>query len=117
MRYAKGVTAGDYDDDGDLDLYLSSIGENRLYRNDGKVRFTDVAPELGVTEPSGRSFATWFFDYDNDGRLDLWVCGYFGTIADLAAEALGLPNQAVLPCLYHNEGGGRFRDVAREVGL
>ena len=76
--YGKGVTAGDYDNDGDLDLYVSNLGPNRLYRNDGGMRFTDVAPELGLTQPDRRSFATWFFDYDNDGWLDLFVTGYDG---------------------------------------
>jgi tetratricopeptide (TPR) repeat protein len=116
-RYAKGVAAGDHDDDGDLDLYVSNIGLNRLYRNDGRGGFTDVAAEAGVEEPSGRSFACWFFDYDEDGRLDLWVNAYSASIADLAAEALSLPHEGVSSCLYRNLGGGRFEDVAEEVGL
>jgi len=116
-RYTKGVAAGDYDDDGDLDLYLSNIGLNRLYRNDGQGRFADVAPEAGVLEPSGRSFACWFFDYDHDGHLDLWVNAYSASIADLAAEALGLPHEGVPSCLYHNLGNGRFEDVAERAGL
>ncbi len=116
-RYAKGVAAGDYDDDGDLDLYVSNLGPNRLYRNDGRARFTDVAREAGVTEPSGRSFGTWFFDYDNDGRLDLWVAAYSSSIVDLAAEALGQPHGGAPPCLYHNRGDGTFHERARELGL
>ncbi len=116
-RYAKGVAAGDYDDDGDLDLYVSNIGYNRLYRNDGQGRFADVAPEAGVLEPSGRSFACWFFDYDQDGRLDLWVNAYSASIADLAAEALMLPHNGVPSCLYRNLGNGRFDDVAAKVGI
>jgi hypothetical protein len=116
-RYAKGVAAGDYDDDGDLDLYVSNIGYNRLYRNDGQGEFADVAPEAGVLEPSGRSFACWFFDYDQDGRLDLWVNAYSASIADLAAEALFLPHDGVSSCLYRNRGDGRFEDVAARVGL
>ncbi|HEX6882816.1 MAG TPA: CRTAC1 family protein [Planctomycetota bacterium] len=116
-RYAKGVAVGDADDDGDLDLYVSNIGFNRLYQNDGRGHFTDVAVTAGVLEPSGRSFACWFFDYDQDGRLDLWVNGYFASIGDLAAEALFLPHKGVAPCLYRNLGGGRFADVAREAGL
>jgi len=115
-RFAKGVGVGDYDNDGDLDLYVSNIGPNRLYRNDGQLRFVDVAPELGVVEPSGRSFSTWFFDYDNDGWLDLMVWGYSARNADLAAAALGRPHQAILPCLYRNRGG-TFRNVAQRMGL
>ncbi|HEY3177087.1 MAG TPA: CRTAC1 family protein [Candidatus Polarisedimenticolia bacterium] len=116
-RMAKGVTAGDYDNDGDLDIYISNIGENRLYRNNGDGSFKDVAPELGLTEPKGRSFAPWFFDYDNDGWLDLWVSAYDALIADIAADYLGLPHQAHLPCLYHNKGDGTFVDVAVPMGL
>ena len=57
-RYTKGAVWGDYDGDGDPDLYVSNIGLNRLYRNNGDGTFTDVAPALGVTRPAGRSFAT-----------------------------------------------------------
>ena len=116
-RYAKGVAAGDYDEDGDLDLYVSNIGFNRLYRNDGNGRFADVAAEAGVLEPSGRSFACWFFDYDEDRRLDLWVNAYSASIADLAAEALSLPHKGASSCLHRNLGDGRFEDVAARVGL
>lgn len=116
-RYAKGVAAGDYDDDGDLDLYVSNLGPNRLYQNDGRARFADVAQAAGVTEPRGRSFGTWFFDYDNDGHLDLWVAAYAATIVDLAAEALGQAYAGTPPCLYRNSGDGTFRDRARELGL
>ncbi len=116
-RYAKGVAAGDYDDDGDLDLYVSNIGFNRLYRNDGQGSFADVAPEAHVLEPAGRSFACWFFDYDEDGRLDLWVNAYSASIADLAAEALSRPHKGSSSCLYRNLGNGRFEDVAAKVGI
>ena len=115
-RYCKGVTAGDYDNDGDLDLYASNFGDNRLYENLGGARFRDVAPELGVREPSGRSFVSWFFDMDNDGWLDLFSAAYEGSIADVCAEALGRERDSPRPRLYANEGG-RFRDVAPEVGL
>ena len=115
-RYCKGVTAGDYDNDGDMDLYLSNMGANRLYRNEGNGKFTDVAAEAGVTEPM-ESFATWFFDYDNDGWLDLWVGGFNSTIADVAADYLGRPHKGVLPRLYRNQGNGTFEDVSVAMGL
>ena len=116
-QYAKGVTAGDFDNDGDLDIYVSNIGPNRLYRNNGDGTFTDVAPSFGVTEPVGRSFATWFFDYDNDGYLDLFVAAYDANMDDVAADYLGLPHNATAPCLYHNDGGQGFTDVTVQLGL
>ena len=68
MRFCKGSVWGDYNGDGAPDLYVSNFGHlNRLYRNEGDGGFVDVAPELGVAEPV-RSFATWFWDYNNDGR-------------------------------------------------
>jgi hypothetical protein len=117
-RYAKGVAWGDYDNDGDPDLYVSNIGENRLYRNDGDGTFTDVAPRLGVTEPRGRSFATWFFDYDNDGDLDIFVVAYSAQIEDIAADVMGISNgrPELWPRLYRNDGG-RFTDVTVAAGL
>ena len=115
-RYAKGVACGDYDNDGDLDLYVSNLGRNRLYRNEGGARFVDVAPELGVTKPGGRSFATWFFDYDNDGWLDIFVAGYHATIIDLTLDRLGRPHGGTISRLYRN-AGGTFEDVTERVGL
>jgi hypothetical protein len=115
-RYAKGVAWGDYDDDGDPDLYVSNIGANRLYRNQGDGRFVDVAAELGVTEPLGRSFATWFFDFDNDGDLDLFVADYSAEVAAVAAYFLGQEVPGGQPRLYRNEGG-RFVESSRALGL
>ena len=121
-RLAKGVTAGDYDNDGDLDLYVSNIGKNRLYRNDsppgdgGAMRFTDVAEDLMVESPEGRSFAPWFFDFNNDGWLDLFVTAYDATTANLMRDYRGEPHGATPPCLYVNRGG-KFEDVAVAAGL
>lgn len=115
-RYAKGVAAGDFDDDGWIDLYVSNHGANRLYRNRGDGTFEDVAEASGVMGPA-RSFATWFFDMDNDGDLDLFAAAYEADVAAVAADALRLPHRAAAPALYRNEGGGRFTDVARKAGL
>ncbi len=115
-RFTKGVAWGDYDDDGDPDLYLSNIGANRLYRNDGDGRFSDVAEELGVTEPIGRSFASWFFDPDNDGDLDLFVADYSAEVEAVAAYYLGQDVAAGQPRLYRNDGG-RFVESSRDLGL
>ncbi len=75
-RFCKGAAFGDYDGDGLADLYVSNMrGWNRLYHNDGGCHFTDVTFEQGVAAPYD-SFACWWFDYDNDGRQDLWVANY-----------------------------------------
>ena len=124
MRYCKGSAWGDYDNDGDQDLYVSNYAyENRLYRNNGDGTFTDVAPELGVTEPI-ESFPTWFWDYDNDGWLDLFVAGYARDIDSVASDYMGLPSNGARPRLYRNTGGvlrqaqdERFEDVTTQVGL
>ncbi|MCB1218411.1 CRTAC1 family protein [bacterium] len=114
--YGKGVTAGDYDNDGLVDIYVSNTGRNRLYRNRGELSFEDASRELDVMKPFGRSFVPWFFDYDNDGRLDLFVAAFDATIEDLEAAALGEETGCTMPMLYHNEGGS-FRPVTFGSGL
>ena len=117
-RFGKGVAWGDYDGDGRPDLYVSNRQEpNRLYHNEGDGKFADVTTTLGVAEPL-RSFACWFFDYDNDGRLDLWVCPNGATLSDVVRDQLGRPTGGERPRLYRNVGGDRpFRDATAEAGL
>lgn len=116
-RYCKGSAWGDYDNDGDEDLYLSNFGGgNRLYRNGGDGTFEDVAEELGVNGPAN-SFATWFWDYDNDGRLDIFVAGYGEDIEDAVAGYFGVDNEGPRARLYRNLGGEGFADVTERVGL
>ncbi|MDG2054355.1 MAG: CRTAC1 family protein [Phycisphaerales bacterium] len=116
-RYAKGATAGDYDNDGDLDLYVSNLGRNRLYRNNGNMTFTDIAEEVGVQGPIGRSFVPWFFDYDNDGWLDLFVTAYDAKLEDLAADYLGQPHSGASPALYRNNADGTFSNQTVQAGI
>ncbi len=121
-RYAKAVSWGDYDEDGDADLYVSNMASaNRLYRNEGDGRFTDVAESAGVTRPIS-SFAAFFWDFDQDGHLDLFVSGFGGpntlpSVVDVAASSLGLPVRGEMPRLYRGDGQGRFEDVAAARGL
>jgi hypothetical protein len=127
-----GVAAGDYDNDGDPDLYVTAWGPNHLFRNDGKGRFTDVAREAGVDDERWGTSAA-FFDYDGDGALDLYVANYL-TFDPKKVPPKGDPNQ---PCqfrglmvmcgphglpgavdiLYHNNGDGTFTDVTAGAGL
>jgi hypothetical protein len=80
VRFTKGVTADDYDNDGYPDFYVSNGGdENFLYHNNHDGTFADVARQLGVEKPLV-SFATWFFDYDNDGWLDLFVTSFLQSV-------------------------------------
>lgn len=123
VGWVKGVTAGDFDNDGRPDLYISRLGQpNLLFRNAGPGpggvwRFEDVTAKAGVAEPI-YSFPTWFFDYDNDGFEDLFVCGYRATnVGEIAADYLGLPHQGERPRLYHNRGDGTFQDVTGVMGL
>ena len=116
-RFTKAVTVGDYDRDRYPDIYLSNLGgANRLYRNNRDGTFSDVADSLGLTRPH-RSFPAWFWDYDNDGALDIFVSGYDAILADLTQSYVGEPFDAELPRLYRGDGDGAFVDVAPASGL
>lgn len=120
--YIKGIAAGDYNNDGLQDLYLSRLdAPNILFENQGVDEagvpgFVDVTLEAGVAEPVV-SFPTWFWDYNNDGLQDLFVSAYDATPGDVAREYLGIETKAGLPRLYKNNGDGTFTNVAPETGL
>lgn len=115
--FIKGVTAGDYDNDGWPDLYVSNVsGANILYRNGRGGTFTDVTEAAGAIGPE-RGFATWFFDYDNDGWLDLFATSYFLSVEESARTYMGLPHHAATLKLYRNNGNGTFSDVTAATGL
>lgn len=120
--YVKAVVWGDYNNDGRPDLYVSSWdAPNQLFRNEGPDasgvwRFAKVGAEAGVREPV-ESFPAWFWDYNNDGWLDLFVSGWRASAGDVAAEYLGRPHDAARPRLYRNEGDGTFEDVTAEARL
>ena len=94
-RWGFGVAAGDFDNDGWTDLYVTNRGPNRLYRNNGDGTFTDVAERMGVTA-AGWSTGATFGDYDADGRLDLFVAGYVDVDP-------GRPPTSTTPCAYRGE--------------
>ena len=115
--FTKGVSWGDYDGDRFPDLYVSNYsGMNRLYRNRGNGTFEDVTSRLGVAKPRN-SFPVWFWDYNNDGALDLFVSSYGGHLAHQAAYRLGLAPRFERACLYEGDGQGGFREVAEQRGL
>jgi hypothetical protein len=128
LGYVKGVAWGDFNNDGRPDLYISvKGGRNHLFRNDGpadskhpdpaKWRFTDVAEHAGVNTQTD-SFATWFFDFDNDGWPDIFSAGYYvDTMEDVGAFELGLPFKAETPRLYRNNHDGTFTDVSKQMHL
>ncbi len=115
--FTKGAAWGDYDNDGFADLYVSNYGEeNFFYRNRGDGTFEEIGERLRVEKPV-MSFPTWFFDYDNDGWLDLFVASFVPSVAEVARGFLGLPPQAETMKLYRNDQKGGFQDVTNEVGL
>ena len=117
VGFAKGVSAADYDNDGFVDLYVSNFkGNNLLYRNNHDNTFTETARAAGVTGP-GYGFATWFFDYDNDGWADLFATSYVTSVDESVRAYVGLAPNASRLKLYKNLGNGSFRDVTAEAGL
>jgi len=117
IAFSKGVAAADYDNDGWPDLFVSNLtGPNFLYHNNNNNTFTEVAEAAGVQGPT-RGFATWFFDYDNDGWPDLFVTSYFASVEESARTYMGLPHNATTLKLFRNMHNGTFRDVTAEVGL
>jgi hypothetical protein len=128
FAFVKGVVAGDFNNDGRPDLFVSSrSGTNYLYRNDGQQgrekgpkaawRFTDVGDAAGVGEPL-MSFPTAFFDYDNDGWTDIFVTGYgLESVGDLVADYMGKPFRSEKARLYRNNRDGTFTDVSKPARL
>ncbi len=117
VAFSKGVVAADYDNDGFIDFYVSNLGGNNfLYHNNHNRTFTETAKQAGVQAP-WMSFATWFFDYDNDGFPDLFVTSYYMSTEENLRSQLGLPYNVETLRLYHNEGNGTFRDVTIKAHL
>jgi enediyne biosynthesis protein E4 len=125
--YGMGVAAGDFDNDGNVDLYVTNFGSNVLLKGDGRGHFTDVTARAGVAS-GGWSTSAAFLDYDNDGYLDLFVVHYLNWQPAAEVECYSLsgvpdycsPRTYDLPSaatLYHNNGNGTFTDVTDRAGL
>ena len=115
--FSKGAAAADFDNDGWPDIFVANIGgPNFLYHNNHDGTFTEVSRAVGLGG-SGQAFATWFFDYDNDGWADLFVTSYFTSVDETVRTYLGLPHNAATLKLYRNRGDWTFQDVTREAGL
>jgi len=126
-----GVSVGDYDNDGHRDVFITNFGSNALFHNNGNGTFTDVTREAGLESSNWNTGCAWG-DYDRDGRLDLYVsryvdfnraqiagpgsatyCRYQGIPVACGPQGLpGLPDY-----MYHNEGGGKFREVSADIGI
>jgi hypothetical protein len=128
--YGLGACWGGYDDDGDLDLYLSNYGPNRLYRNDGAGGFSDVTQQAGVGDERFSAGCAWA-DYDRDGAIDLYVTNYVDfafrpedrerATRQSGAEIPYTINPSSYPPvanrLYRNNGDGSLTDVAEAAGV
>jgi hypothetical protein len=125
--YSTGVAVGDYDNDGSEDLYVAGYGRGTLYHNNGDGTFTDVTATAGVAGSGWMTSAAWV-DYDNDGRLDLVVARYMqwdfddvfcgrrekGGYRSYCHPDLFKPESVLL---FHNDGGGKFTEVAHQAGI
>ena len=128
--YGMGVACGDYDGDGLVDVFLSTVGPNILLKNKGDGKFEDVTDSTGVAGEKNRwSSSCGWFDADNDGDLDLFVCNYvewsreFDESQDFTLDgtlrAYGRPQEfgGTQPYLYRNDGEGRFTSVSADAGI
>lgn len=126
--YGMGIAVGDYDNDGDPDLYITNYGPNRLYRNDGKGTFLDVTGSAGAGLDDPRwSTSASFADYDGDGDLDLFVANYVDfTVAGAKAcyDPTGVRDycgplqfRPVPDRLFRNNGNGTFTDATESSGV
>jgi hypothetical protein len=131
--YSMGVAVGDYNNDGHEDLFVVGVHANYLYRNNGDGTFTDVTIEAGLAGHGSLGRPAWsvgacWIDYDNDGRLDLFISNYCDWEAGSDPICGGVQDQARAYChpdryraqtmqLYHNNGDGTFVEITRKQGL
>ena len=130
--WGQGVCVGDYDNDGNLDLFVTYYGQNVLYHNNGNGTFTDVTRESGLLQPDNYwNSGAAFLDYDRDGHLDLMVSHYVGykyglTVYDSNPSLVGEQSpvlygvaglEGTRNTLYRNNGDGTFTDVSQRAGI
>lgn len=125
--FGMGVAAGDYDNDGRQDLFITSYGRCMLYHNNGNGSFTDVTDKAGVAAPGWTTSAVWF-DYDNDSLLDLFVCSFveyglqkhvFCGDNKLGRHYYCIPRvfKPTPSLLFHNNGNGTFTEVGKGTDI
>jgi hypothetical protein len=125
--YGMGVTVGDYNNDGFSDIYVTCVGQNRLFRNTGKGTFVDVTRASGLAGHQAFSTSAVWFDFDRDGRLDLFVCNYvrWSLEHDVFCSLEGKAKSYCTPeayrgetCwLFRNKGDGTFEDITAKSGI
>jgi enediyne biosynthesis protein E4 len=127
--YGMGSAVGDFDNDGDPDLFVTAVGSNRLFRND-EGKFVDITESAGVAGAAADwSTSAGWFDSDNDGDLDLFVCHYVEWTREFDLtqpfvltgddRGYGRPSafRGALPQLFRNDGEGRFTDISGKAGI
>ena len=125
--YGMGVAVGDYNNDGHPDILVTCVGQNRLFKNTGKGSFVDVTKASGLGNRQAFSTSAIWFDFDRDGRLDLFVCNYvkWSPEHDVFCSPDGKRKSYCTPeayrgetCwLFHNRGDGTFEDVTPNSGI
>jgi hypothetical protein len=125
--YGMGVAVGDYNNDGFPDLFITCVGQNRLFKNSGKGTFVEVTQKSGLGKRLGFSTSALWVDYDRDGLLDLFVCNYvkWSPEHDIFCSVDGKHKSYCTPeayrgetCwLFHNRGDGTFEDVTAQSGI
>ena len=123
--WSNGAAFGDYDGDGDLDLFVARHGPDLLYRNEGNGRFSEIGAQAGVDDPRWGASGVWF-DFDGDGDLDLYVANYAvfdpvemkGKVTWFTDGLTQFPQHFPIAgnALFLNQGNGTFRDVTKETG-
>ncbi|HET8926144.1 MAG TPA: CRTAC1 family protein [Candidatus Acidoferrum sp.] len=125
--YGMGVAVGDYDNDGNDDLFVTAYGQSHLFHNNGNGTFTDVTQKAGLLDPKEFSTSAAWVDYDKDGHLDLVVANYvqWSPETDLYCTLDGKSKSYCTPesykgtsvRLWHNRGNGTFEDTTQKAGL